>query len=298
MHFVFQMSAFDIEGGSLHNSLRGKTVVVTGASQGIGKATVEILVRNGANVVFGDVLKEAGEALASELGDHAVFLPCDVSNWADLVHLFKIARQTFGDIHAVAANAGIIEQGDMFNDDLDANGDLAEFSYKVMDVNLLGVLNTVRLAMHHFKRNSVPGGNVVLLGSAASYVDTPPLWAYTASKHGVLGLMRALRSRASRWDVRVNVVTPWMTMTAMARSIDKIWGDLPRNTPEAVGQLVAYLCGAREVNGKSFWCAGNKYVEVEEKLEQLWPEWLTDELACSLQAGQALVNSTFQGPDE
>mmetsp|Transcript_83672 Transcript_83672/g.237364 ORF Transcript_83672/g.237364 Transcript_83672/m.237364 type:complete len:293 (+) Transcript_83672:53-931(+) len=292
------MSAFDIDEGSLHNSLHGKTVVVTGASQGIGKATVEILVRHGANVVFGDVLKEAGEALASELGDHVVFLPCDVSKWADLVHLFKTARQMFGDIHAVAANAGIIEQGDMFNDDLDANGDLAEFSYKVVDVNLLGVLNTVRLAMHHFKRNSDPGGNVVLLGSAASYVDTPPLWAYTASKHGVLGLMRALRSRASRWNVRVNVVTPWMTMTAMARSIDKIWGDLPRNTPEAVGQLVAYLCGAREVNGKSFWCAGNKYVEVEERLEQLWPEWLTDELACSLQAGQALVNSTFEGPDE
>ena len=89
------------------NRLKNKVALVTGGARGLGAATVRLMAGEGAKVVFGDILKEEGEALAEELGDHVAFLPMDVAETADWNE--AIARaQTFGPLNVLVNNAAVV----------------------------------------------------------------------------------------------------------------------------------------------------------------------------------------------
>lgn len=122
--------------------------------------------------------------------------------------LFELAHKLFGRIDIVVANAGVSIPQDPFATDTDVN---LKPSTKEIDVNLKGALFTARIGNHYLRQNGKEGGDLILVSSIAGFKESTGLAVYTASKHGVLGILRGLRVQASRDRVRVNAVCPWMT---------------------------------------------------------------------------------------
>lgn len=139
------------------------------------------------------------------------FRKADVSEWDDVLAAFEGAFENFGVIDAVISNAGINAE-DLLADEYDENtGKLKAPNLKNLRVNLIAHILVVRCALHYFAKTPSSCSQIVMTGSAASILDTPPLYQYCAAKHGVLGLMRGLRSRVLDWNVTINMVAPWMT---------------------------------------------------------------------------------------
>lgn len=233
------------------NNAQNKTVIITGAAHGIGAATATLFHQNGANVVIADLpsSEPAAKELVSTLShERAIYIPTNIIAWKDMIALFAKAKQRFGRIDIVVANAGLMESQHLFDMDIDSNGDLVEpmEHYRVIDVNVKGTMNTLTLAMHHMKQQEpLPGsqnrGSVVLIASTSGYFGGTGVMAYVASKHGVVGLLRASQKTAVKNNVRVNAVAPYFTPTHMTAKYSEQWlsQGLPANTPLDVATAVA-----------------------------------------------------------
>lgn len=110
----------------------------------------------------------------------ATFVQCDTTSWADL----KSAYRQAGHVDIAIANAGVSEQQDYFEDRYDEVGELLEPQYKVIDINLRGVLNFVKLALSYMRREGT-GGSIVVTSSATAYAPEQSLPVYSATKHAV-----------------------------------------------------------------------------------------------------------------
>ncbi|KAF2144754.1 uncharacterized protein K452DRAFT_245860 [Aplosporella prunicola CBS 121167] len=267
--------------------LKRKVVLVTGGASGIGKEAVRLAHHHGARVAFGDVNEAAGNALAAELKDRVLFRKCDVTQWDSVLELFETTVNTFGKIHAVLSNAGINKE-DFLAKEFDAvTGKLLPPDLGLLDANLVGMVYVVKCAVYCFEKWPQSRCQIVLTGSAASYLDTPPLHLYCASKAGVLGLMRSLRSQLVKRNVTVNVVAPWMTVTPLLlQSMHDIWGDLPANQPEGVARALLLPVVRPDLNGKTFFVAGHRIVELEDKLHETQPLWMGQQLSEDVDEGQ------------
>ncbi|CVK96630.1 related to 3-hydroxyacyl-CoA dehydrogenase [Fusarium mangiferae] len=270
--------------------LRGKVIIVTGGATGIGRALVQLAHDHGAKVAACDVNIEAGEELEQQLPTDFLFKKCDVSIWKDVIEFFQETYQRFGTIDTVISNAAINKVENL--DDLDATDitdgeELREPDLSVLKVNMIGTWYVTRCAIHFFRKHPETRSQLVLFGSVASYFDTPPLYTYCASKAGVLGLFRALRTQTVKYNISVNMIAPWMTLTDMVTDhVKKVWGDLPANTPLDVAKA-SLLCVVRpEINGKAFLINGGKFTEVEDKLDETQAVWLGSELDKNMREGQ------------
>jgi NAD(P)-dependent dehydrogenase (short-subunit alcohol dehydrogenase family) len=192
--------------------LQGKVAIITGASGGIGAATARLFAREGARVMLVDREEEALRALCSELGDAARYAVADVSSVEDSKRYVQRARQDFGGVDVLFANAGI--EGTV--------APLTELSPEAFDrvlaVNVRGVFLGIKYAAPEIARRG--GGSIVITASVAALIGSPGLSAYVTSKHALMGLMRtaALELAASR--IRVNTVNPGPVDNRMMRSIE------------------------------------------------------------------------------
>ncbi|SPO07780.1 uncharacterized protein DNG_10475 [Cephalotrichum gorgonifer] len=121
--------------------LRGKVILITGGSTGIGRATVCLAHSHGAKVAFCDVNVDVGKAVEQELKSNIFFQKCDISNWAEVLSFFQATYDKFGPIDAVIANAGInkVESLDDSTDGVTvATSDLKAPDISVLNVNLVG----------------------------------------------------------------------------------------------------------------------------------------------------------------
>ncbi|OQV05084.1 hypothetical protein CLAIMM_09877 [Cladophialophora immunda] len=273
-------------------TLRGRTVLITGGASGIGRALAVLAHSAGANVGILDVDKEAGKLLAAELAD-----------WQSVLAAFETVSETFGSIDSVYANAGINAFDTLFDEEFDDEGRLKAPTLRNLDVNLGGILFTTKAAVHFFTKQ---GGDrqyqLVLTGSAASLLDTPPLYIYCAAKAGVLGLMRGLRSRLLDKGISVNMIAPWMTGSPLIFSpsysvtpmlpdwIRDLWGTLPANSPEGVARALIIPAVRPELNGRTLWVAGNNAIELESGLYNTRSQWLGKELSEAVDEGQKRMN--------
>jgi NAD(P)-dependent dehydrogenase (short-subunit alcohol dehydrogenase family) len=160
----------------------------------------------GCKVVFGDVNESAARELESALCDQVRFQHCDTSSYRSQLDLFALAVDTYGKIDVVVANAGVANHKDIFDPSADIS---VEPSMMEVDINLKGAIFTARIGMHHIRKTG--GGDLVLVSSIAGFKECGGLAPYTASKHGVLGLMRGLHIVAIEENIRINVICPWMT---------------------------------------------------------------------------------------
>ncbi|CAK7233722.1 hypothetical protein SBRCBS47491_008708 [Sporothrix bragantina] len=189
------------------SKLANKTVVITGGSSGLGLAFVNALTSAGAFVVNGDI--QPPQTVSRP--DRTAFVKCDVTLWEQQVDVFKVAREKApnGRIDVVIANAGIY--GPDVLDGLDDDTPQKPAT-KLLDVNLIGVLYTAKLAGWHFHHDRTKGGDrcLLLISSIMGYIDTQGSSVYSAAKHGVRGIMTCLRRKGL---VRVNCLAPWFVAT-------------------------------------------------------------------------------------
>lgn len=189
--------------------LTGKVAIVTGAASGIGLETTKKFLDEGARVVFTDVNEAAGQKLANELGDHALFLEQDVSSEDDWQHVVATTIKQFGNLTILVNNAGVpptVKPIDQI--------DVAQFK-RVIDVNLVGTFLGTKYAMSYMKDHD--GGSIVNISSMGGIVGIATAADYNASKGGVRLMTKgaALDAAYGKYNVRVNSVHPGYIQTGM-----------------------------------------------------------------------------------
>lgn len=145
--------------------------LITGGASGIGLALTRHLLSKGWRVIIADRNAAAGEAVVAELGPDALFHQTNVTDYADQVALFKRSFAWGGDrLDLFVANAAVADQQNMYGPPvLDDNGDPRPLNLSTLDVDLSAVFQGMWLFKHYARKNSKPGGKVILAGSMASF---------------------------------------------------------------------------------------------------------------------------------
>ncbi|EME85458.1 uncharacterized protein MYCFIDRAFT_130791 [Pseudocercospora fijiensis CIRAD86] len=279
--------------------LKDKVIVLTGGAEGIGAATVRLLHEAGAHIFFGDILDDEGSKLENELSRSEAtvrYIRCDVTSYEDNLRLFAAAFNAFGRIDHAWSNAGIPEEGEIFDPALTLEDVKAEpiQSLKVLDVNLRGPIYFARIASVYLRQASQTGDRSLLFtSSVGGFREDPGCWVYVPTKHGVLGLVRQVRERFNRppFSLRTNAICPWATSTRMMEVIKDIWEEsgLPSNTPEDVARIVVGVLSDPQQKGGALYIEGGRAWDVEAGLLHTRPQWLGEKQTRDLDAGTLVL---------
>jgi len=181
--------------------LQGRIAIVTGGASGIGRATVELFVAEGARVVFADVNAESGAQLAASLGTAARYRQVDVTRPEELQALVDYTVAEFGGLDILFNNAGISgTQYPRFLDD-----DLADFR-RVIDTNLYSVMVGSRCAGRYMSQHG--GGVIINNASIAGVLPGQALMSYRVSKAALIHFSKCLAIDLAEYGIRVNCLAP------------------------------------------------------------------------------------------
>jgi NAD(P)-dependent dehydrogenase (short-subunit alcohol dehydrogenase family) len=250
-------------------SLSGRHALVTGAGGGIGAAVTVALAREGARVSLFGRNRKSLEAAAEQLpGGEQTIVPGDVTSRSSVASAFKAAREAFGPVDILVNNAGQAASAPLHKAD-DALWD------RMLAVNLTGSYYCIREALPDMLASGF--GRIVNVASIAGLTGAPYITAYCASKHGVVGLTRALAREVATRNITVNAVCPGYTDTELVRQAigniraktgiteEKALAELIATNPQKrliqpdeVAHMVLWLClpGTESVTGQSLAIAG------------------------------------------
>ncbi|WP_308203555.1 glucose 1-dehydrogenase [Gordonia rubripertincta] len=247
--------------------LEGKTAIVTGGAQGMGAATVRVMVEEGAKVVIADLAEQAGKSLAAELGDAASFCRLDVSNESDWQKVLAHTLEVHGTVNVLVNNAGI--QYFVGVEDIDAEGVMRLFS-----INVLGSMLGVKTVAPTMKKAGA--GVVINISSLDGLRGTNGMSPYVASKWAVRGLTKAQALELGP-VIRVVSVHPGGVNTPMGNptgdtgeAMNAPYGRIPLRRigePIEVARVTAFMASdeASYVSGSEIavdggWTAGHYHV--------------------------------------
>lgn len=226
------------------DAIKGKVVIVTGASSGIGEATAREFGREGAKVVLAARRVDKLQALADEInqmgtGAETLVLQADLSKLEDIQALVSQTSEKFGRIDILVNNAGFGRLDWLEN--LDPVKDIQA----QIDVNVMGVIQTTRQVLPVMIGQR--SGSIINMCSMAGLIATPTYSIYAASKHAVHGFSEALRREVKPWGIDVSLIYPGGVVTEFASHAGikrKTKAATPRFmllTAEQVGQAVVKL---------------------------------------------------------
>ena len=182
---------------------QNKTVIITGAGNGIGRGIALLYAEKGANVVVADIDESAGARTTAEIrekGEKALFVQTDVRAEADIVRLMETAIKAYGHIDILINNAGISVFKPFF--------ELSQEEWdNVINTNLRSVFLCSREAAKYMRYNN-DGGSIVNIASTRAIMSEPNSEAYAASKGGIVAITHALAASLGRYGITVNAISP------------------------------------------------------------------------------------------
>jgi NAD(P)-dependent dehydrogenase (short-subunit alcohol dehydrogenase family) len=241
--------------------IRDRVFAVTGAASGLGAATARMIVEEGGSVVAVDLNREAGEALAHELGAQARFVVADVTREEDGKKAVAEAATRFGHLHGLVNCAGIAPAERVVGREGPHRLDLFA---KVISVNLVGTFNMIRLVAEAMAREE-PGedgerGVIVNTASVAAFDGQIGQAAYAASKGGVAAMTLPIARELAKFGIRVATIAPGIFETPMmAGFAAEVQESLAKSVPfpqrlgkpEEYAALVKHICENRMLNGET-----------------------------------------------
>lgn len=240
--------------------LAGRTILITGASSGIGARFARIIAAEGAAVVLGARRTDRLETLRDEiigLGGRALAVSLDVANEASLIAAFDRAEGRFGTVDGVVANAGVNVEGSALDLDIDAFD-------RLFAINVRGVFLTAREGARRMRAAGIAErGRIVLISSITAQMRTTGTVAYSASKAAVTHMGRVLAREWARSGPNVNILSPGYIASELAadwfaseggKKHQATWPRRRMLDDDALDSMLLYLLGdeSRNVTGSDF----------------------------------------------
>jgi NAD(P)-dependent dehydrogenase (short-subunit alcohol dehydrogenase family) len=235
--------------GEMAGRVSGKVALITGGGSGIGRATAIVFGREGAKVAIADYNRDGGEQtvrMIKDAGGQALFIEANVAIAKQAEAMIAKAIETYGRLDCAFNNAGIAgtqrKTADYDEDEFD----------KIIAVDLKGVWLCMRAEIRQFIAQKSPGA-IVNTASAAGLVASHSMPAYTAAKHGVVGLTKCAALEYARSGIRINDVCPGVVDTPLvegmvagrpklAARLDEVEPIGRKARPEEIAEAVVWLC--------------------------------------------------------
>ncbi|CRL28474.1 Short-chain dehydrogenase/reductase SDR [Penicillium camemberti] len=229
--------------------LEGKVAIITGAAQGMGKATASVFLRAGAKVVIADVKAEQGAQVAEELSalGEVRFVETDISKSEDVQNLIKQTVSAFGKLDVAINNAAMSpDQTPLIDFD-------ESYWRRLMDVSLTGTALCCKYQMQQMEKQGSKG-SIVNIASINAYSPQPNMPAYTAAKHALLGVTKHAATEGGPKGIRVNAIAPGAIFSDMSVAALEIMGTTHDEFAPKVSSLNRFG-QAHEVAQGSLWLA-------------------------------------------
>jgi NAD(P)-dependent dehydrogenase (short-subunit alcohol dehydrogenase family) len=208
--------------------VNGRVIAITGGARGIGRATAEALVREGAKVAIGDLDAELTEQVAGEIGGGTVGLPLDVTDRESFAAFLDGVEDRLGPVDVLINNAGIMPLGDFAEED-DAT------TTRIIDINVHGVLTGTKLAVRRMRPRRT--GHIINVASMVGKISPPGGATYVASKHAVVGLTESVQMENADYGIEFSIVMPVVVRTELGSGLKETRG-VKSVGPEEVSQAI------------------------------------------------------------
>lgn len=192
--------------------IENKVIVITGASSGIGEAAAKILAEGGAKVVLSARREDRLKKLALEIGDNAAYFKSDVSSAEDMKALIAMAKEKFGQVDVLFANAGVMPGSNM-----------SELKIRdwmsMVNINIVGVLNSIAAVLPEFTAQK--SGHILVTSSVAGTKSVPGNAVYSGTKHFVRAMLDSFRAESvmEGTNIRTTVIYPGAIKTELLNTI-------------------------------------------------------------------------------
>ncbi len=215
--------------------LKNVVGLVTGGASGLGKATVERIVREGGRVTLCDLPSSAGADLAKALGSNCVFAPTDITKVSDVEEALALTKKSFGRLDAAVNCAGIGVAFKTYNFNKNLPHNLDDFA-KVLTVNTVGTFNVIRLSAGLMGQNEPDADNqrgvIINTASVAAFDGQMGQAAYSASKGAIVGMTLPIARDLASQGIRVNTIAPGLFDTPLLASLpEKVRAFLAKTVP-------------------------------------------------------------------
>ncbi len=239
----------------------GKVALISGAARGMGEAHARLLVAEGAQVVVGDILDDAGKAVVDDLGAAARYVHLDVTQPDDWQAAVSTAVGDFGKLDVLVNNAGIVNLGPL------KTFDLGKWR-QILDVNLTGTFLGMQAVVDPM--TEAGGGSIVNISSIEGIRGAPFVHGYVATKWAVRGLTKSAALELASQKIRVNSVHPGFIRTPMTKHLPDDMVTIPLGRPaesREISTFVVFLASDESsyATGSEFIVDGGLVTDVPHK---------------------------------